>query len=133
LEEAFAHYVLSILAVALLCSMPSAILGLPASFSGKFLLIVVPISLFVGAFDATASLAKSAGRVPARLARLTIAYCFMLAGVLLLGSAVAFYIPLFRAMLVWQMLAALTASTAAVMTWRFFEGIAAKSSRAVLG
>lgn len=128
-----AHYILSISAVEILCSLPPATLGLAAPFSGKFLLVLIPISLFVGIFDATASLAKAKGGVPARLARLALGYCLVLAAILLLGSAVAFYSPLFRAMLVWQMIAAFTGSTAAVMTWKFFEGVATNRSRALLG
>ncbi len=133
LDETLVHYILSISAVGLLCSLAPITLGLSAPFSSKFLLVLIPISVFVGTFNATASLAKSKGGILARIAKLALGYCLVIAAILLLGSAVAFYSTLFRVMLVWQMIAALAGSTAAVMTWRFFEGAATNRSRALLG
>jgi hypothetical protein len=122
LKEVGAHYVLSVLTVFAICSVPPTLLGLPAPFFKSFFWVGLPMSFLVSIFSNKAWRLVPLQTVWYRVFRLVFGFSLIVTFCFLVIGALAFYIPFLRAMFVWQMLTSLIAASAAVMTWRMFQG-----------
>lgn len=131
-RDAVAHYILTVVLVAILSLASRKLFGLPAPFSTEFLFAGVPISLLVGLYNSQIVKRLPRTTVLRRAGRILLSFAIVSIFGALIGGAIAFYVPPFRPMMTWQMLAAIFSATAAVMTWTFLDGFVPMARRGLI-